>query len=182
LDIALTILLVAGPLGATDVIYFHLWKFRLYERRESVKEETTHIIRGIMVPSLTGILLLGYPEGLWFWVVAALFAFDALNTLLDVIFEPASRAPRIVPQTELAVHFLGTSLMGAAWAVFMVAGWGARLNSTAIRPRGRASFIPDWALGLGYVALAGAFALVLFEATLFVRAILRRRMLALTHS
>lgn len=175
------ILLVAGPLGATDVIYFHLWKFRLYERPESVKEETTHLLRGVLVPSVTGILLLGHPEGSWFWLVAALFAFDALNTLLDVIFEPASRSPRIVPPAELAVHFLGTTLMGAAWAIFMVAGWGTRLNTTAIRERG-ASFIPDWSLGLGYVALIGAFALVLFEASLFVRAILRRRTLALTHT
>lgn len=175
------ILLVAGPLGATDVIYFHLWKFRLYERPESVKEETTHILRGVLVPSVTGILLLGHPEGLWFWLVAALFAFDALNTLLDVIFEPASRSPRIVPPAELAVHFLGTTMMGAAWAVFLVAGWGTRFNATAIRPRGE-NFIPEWAITLGYVALVGAFALVLFEASLFVRAIIRRRTLALTHS
>lgn len=174
------ILMTAGPFGAADVIYFHLWKFRLYERPESVKEETTHLLRGVLVPSVTGILLLGYPEGAWYWVVAALFAFDALNTLLDVIFEPASRAPRIVPPSELAIHFLGTTMMGAAWAVYMVAGWGARLNATAIRPRG-ASIIPDWALTLGYGALVGAFALVLFEASLFVRAVLRRRTLALTH-
>ena len=180
-DLALAILLTAGPLGATDVIYFHLWKFRLFERPESVKEELTHIARGVLVPAATGLLLLGRPSGLWFWVVAALFAVDALNTLLDVMFEPASRAPRIVPPAELAVHFTGTTLMGAAWAVFMVAGWDARLGPTAIVPRGE-SFLPAWSLLLGYGALVGAFALVAFEATLFARAVIRRRSLALAHT
>ena len=135
----------------------------------------------LLVPAATGILLLGRPSGLWFWVVAALFAFDALNTLLDVMFEPASRAPRIVPPAELAVHFLGTSLMGAAWAVFMVAGWDARLGPTAIAPRGE-SFLPEWMLLLGYGALLGAFALVTFEALLFARAVLRRRSPELAHT
>ena len=174
MDVALFILMCAGPLGALDVTYFHLWKFRLYQRPESVKEEVTHILRGFLVPAASGILLLGRPEGAWFWVVAWLFAFDSLNTLLDVIFEPASRAPRIVPPAELAVHFVGTSMMGAAWAVFMWGGWDARLSPTAIAPR-VGSFIPQWSIDLGFVALFGAFALVLFETFLFTRAVLSRR-------
>lgn len=180
-DLALAILLTAGPLGATDVIYFHLWKFRLFERPESVKEEVTHIARGVLVPLVTGILLLGHPSGLWYWAVAGLFAFDGLNTLLDVMFEPASRSPRIVPPAELAVHFVGTTLMGAAWAVFMVAGWDARNGPTAILPRGE-SFLPEASFVLGYVALLGAFALVAFEALLFARAVLRRRSPELAHT
>jgi hypothetical protein len=181
MDVALFILMCAGPLGALDVTYFHLWKFRLYQRPESVKEEVTHILRGFLVPAASGILLLGRPEGGWFWAVAGLFAFDSLNTLLDVIFEPGSRAPRIVPPAELAVHFLGTSMMGAAWAVFMWGGWDSRLNPTAIAPRVN-SFIPDWSISLGFVALFAAFALVLFETFLFTRAVLRRRTLAAAHA
>jgi hypothetical protein len=173
-DIALFVLLVAGPIGAIDVIYFHLWKFRLFERPESVKEEITHIIRGFVAPTATGILLLGSPHGLWFWTVAALFALDALNSLLDVIFEPGSRAPRGVPPSELAIHFLGVSFMGAAWALYMVLGWNAGYDPTAIMPRTH-GFVPDWAITLGYLAVAAAFALVIFETSLFLRAIARRR-------
>lgn len=181
MDIPLMILLSAGPLGALDVIYFHLWKFRLYERPESVKEEITHLMRGFLVPVISGILLFGHPEGNWFWFVAALFAFDTLNSLLDVVFEPSSRAPRIVPRTELAIHFTGITAMGAAWAVYMFVGWNTRLSATALRPHGE-GHLPALMLGLGYLALAGAFALVIVEATLFARALLKRRSLTLANS
>ena len=177
MDIPLIILLTAGPIGAVDVIYFHLWKFRLFERPESVKEEITHLLRGYLVPVATGILLLGRPEGGWFWLVFALFVFDGLNSLLDVIFEPASRAPRIVPPAELSVHFFGVSLMGAAFATFMLSGWGARHHATALTPH-TGSFLPDAIFLLGFFGLAGATGLASFEAYLFIRAI-RRRAVAL---
>ncbi len=174
MDIPLIVLLTAAPLGAFDVIYFHLWKFRLFERPESVKEEITHLLRGYLVPVATGILLLGRPEGGWFWLVFGLFVFDGLNSLLDVIFEPASRAPRIVPPTELSVHFFGMSLMGAAFATFILSGWDARHHATALTPH-TGSFLPDSFFRLGFVGLAGAIALATFEAFLFLRASKRRR-------
>lgn len=174
MDIALLVLLVAGPIGAIDVVYFHLWKFRLFERPESVKEEITHLIRGIVAPTTTGILLLGYPRGLWFWTVAATFAIDSLNSFLDVIFEPGSRSPRGVPPSELAIHFVGTSMMGAAWALFMVYGWNSRLEPTSLVPRTDGLF-PGWAINMSLGALASAYALVAFEAFLFLRATARRR-------
>ena len=174
MDIALLVLLVAGPVGAIDVIYFHLWKFRLFERPESIKEETTHLIRGVLAPTTTGILLLGYPHGFWFWIVTITFALDSLNTFLDVIFEPASRAPRGVPPAELAIHFVGTSMMGAAWALYMVLGWNNRLEPTALIPRTN-GLLPEWGINMGVAAVCGAYLLVTFEACLFLRAIMRRR-------
>lgn len=174
MDIPLLVLLVAGPIGAIDVIYFHLWKFRLFERPESVKEEATHLIRGVVAPTTTGILLLGNPRGLWFWIVAATFAFDSLNSLLDVIFEPASRSPRGVPPAELAIHFLGITMMGAAWALYMVLGWNTRLEPTMLVSR-TDSFFPDWGINMAFATVCGAYALVVFEASLFLRAVARRR-------
>ena len=178
MEIPLLILLTAAPIGAFDVIYFHLWKFRLFERPQSVKEEITHIMRGYLVPVATGILLLGHPEGRWYWLVLGLFALDALNSLLDVIFEPASRLPRIVPPSELAVHFVGISSMGAATATFILAGWATRDSATALTPH-TGSFLPDSFYKLGFLGLAGAFALTTFEVFLFLRAVRRRRVAAL---
>jgi hypothetical protein len=177
MEIPLIILLAAAPFGAFDVIYFHLWKFRLYQRPESVKEEITHILRGILVPAMMGILLFGRPEGVWFWLVFGLFVFDTLNTLLDVILEPASRAPRIVPPSELSIHFLGTTLMGAAFATFILGGWDSRHHATALTPH-TGSFLPEWFFLSGYGGVVAAFALVIFEASLFARA-LKRRAIAL---
>ena len=175
MDVTLILLLSAAPIGAFDVIYYHLWKFRLFERPESTREEVTHILRGFLVPALTGILLIGRPEGTWFWVVLILFALDSLNTLLDVVFEPRSRAPRGVPPSELAVHFVGTTAMGAALATFILAGWASRLHATDLTPH-VGTVMPGWFFKFGYFGLVGAFALVIFEACLFARAISRRAM------
>src|SRR4029453_12489215 len=91
MEVPLLILFSAAPVGALDVLYFHMWKFRLYQRPRSVKEERTPTRPGVVFPIITIILLLGRPEGSWFWAVALLFGFDSLNTLLDVVFEPESR-------------------------------------------------------------------------------------------
>jgi len=173
MDVTLVILLSAAPIGAFDVVYFHLWKFRLFSRPESVTEEITHLLRGVLVPALTGIILIGRPEGTWFWVVVVLFALDSLNTFLDVIWEPGSRAPRGVPATELGVHFVGTTAMGTALAAFIIYGWDGRLRTTELRPH-VGSFLPDWFFPFAYIGLASAFVLAIFEASLFLRALKQR--------
>ena len=176
MEVTLLILLSAAPVGAFDVIYFHLWRFRLFERPESAKEEITHILRGLLVPAFTGILLVGRPEGTWFWIVTILFALDSLNTFLDVMFEPSSRAPRGVPPTELGVHFIGTSAMGAAWATFMLAGWAGRLHPTGISAH-IDTFLPDWFFTFGYVGVTTAFLLVIVEGVLFANALKQRSLI-----
>ncbi|HXI25826.1 MAG TPA: hypothetical protein VNG71_18355 [Pyrinomonadaceae bacterium] len=174
MELTLIILLSAAPIGAFDVIYYHLWKFRLFERPESFKEEITHILRGLLAPTLGGIVLIGRPAGLWFWVVVALFACDTINSLVDVMLEPASRLPRTVPPLELASHFIGTTSTGAAWAVFMLSGWGTRSLPNALMPYTH-SFLPSWFFPLAFGTLFAAYSLLFFEAFLFTRAILRRR-------
>lgn len=166
-------MLVAAPFGAFDVIYFHLWKFRLFERPESVKEEITHILRGFLVPAMMAVLLIGRPEGSWFWLVFGLFLIDTFNTLLDVVFEPGSRAPRIVPPSELSIHFIGTTMMGAAFATFLLAGWEARHHATALAPH-TGSILPAWFFSFGYGGILTAFAIVIFETSLFARALKKR--------
>src|SRR5687768_17395285 len=135
MKIALWILLIAGPIGAIDVVYFHLWKFRLYSRPQSRAEEVTHLVRGLAVPAVFAALLLGRPQGTIFWLVTAVFFIDTLNSLIDVMIEPKSRASLGgVPPAEIAVHFIGTTMLGAAWAMFMFDGWTTRNAPSALVP------------------------------------------------
>jgi len=169
MQLALWLLLIAGPIGATDVLYFHLWKFRLYRRPQSRKEEITHLFRGIAVPVIFALLLLGRPEGRYFWIVAALFLFDTVNSLIDVMIEPASRASLGgVPPNELAVHFIGTSMMGAAWATFMITGWPGRTAPPTLAHWPPGTF-PSWLAPMAWGAVAVSVLLVLFEAGLVAR-------------
>ena len=173
MKLALLLLLIAGPIGATDVIYFHLWKFRLYRRPQSRGEEITHLLRGAAVPAIFAVLLLGRPQGTIFWLVAALFAIDTMNSLIDVMIEPRSRAPIGVPPAELAVHFIGTSMMGAAFAMFVFDGWATR-NAPAALVRWSPGELPAWLPSMAWGAVAFAVGLVLFEAALVAKYSLRR--------
>jgi hypothetical protein len=168
MHIATWLLFLAGPVGAIDVIYFHLWKFRLYSRPQSRAEELTHIIRGVMVPAVFAVLLIGRPEGTLYWIVAALFFLDTLNSLLDVMIEPRSRAPIGVPPQELAIHFIGTTMMGASWATYMIAGWATRSAPSALIRWPPGTF-PPWLPSLAWGALAFGVVLVLVETMLVVR-------------
>jgi len=165
--IPLLILLAAGPVGALDVLYFHIWKFSLYSRPQSSGEQLVHLIRAVVAPLLFAILLAGRPEGAWYWLVAVLFAMDTINSAVDVVLEPASRAPIGVPRAELALHFIGTMAMGAAWGTFMVAGWDTRNGAAALRAH---TDLPPAIALLAWSSLAIAAAVFLFETLLVFRA------------
>lgn len=168
--VPLLLLLAAGPVGALDVIYFHLWKFRLYARPQSAREQTVHLVRGLFVPSIVAVLLMGRPEGACFWLVAALFAADTINSLIDVLLEPASRAPVGIPPAELALHFLGATMMGAAWATFMSEGWEFRAAPALLRAH---KALPQPLVLAAWAGVAAAFALLAVETVLTLRARLR---------
>ena len=169
-DMHLTIWLLAaaGPIGAIDVVYFHLWKFRLYSRPQSRAEELTHITRGVMVPVVFAMLLVGRPEGTLFWIGAALFFLDMLDGILDVMFEPRSRAPIGVPPLELAIHFIGTTMMGASWGIYMITGWATR-NAPSALIRWAPGTFPPWLPTLAWGGLASGLVLVLVETALVVK-------------
>lgn len=166
MHLPLYILLIAAPAGAIDVLYFHIWKFRLYARPQSSREQGLHLVRDLLAPSIFTALLVGRPEGACFWLVAALFAADMINSLIDVIVEPASRAPTGVPPAELVLHFIGTTAMGAAWATFMAAGWVTRNAPATLRAN---TDIQQPIVLLAWSGLAIALAILLLETALFLR-------------
>ncbi len=172
MEYTVLILLAAGPLGAIDVVWYHLLKFKLYSRPQSVREEVTHILRGIFFPLGLGVLLLGRPEGLWFWGVTGVFVVELVNSLVDITLEPESRLPARVPGLELVIHYVGATLMGAAAACFMVLEWGAGSRPTALTPHGLET-LSIWILPIGYLTFAVAVALVVTETLLFARYRLR---------
>jgi hypothetical protein len=108
-------------LGAVDLFYFHIWKYKLHTRPESRYEHKLHMAFGfLMVPVA---LLLYYRDlggiGLW---AAVFFVAAALATeLLDVFSENDSRASLGGLSTgEYALHVVLTILKVASFA-FMFA-------------------------------------------------------------
>lgn len=162
---AFELLMLAALLGAVDVLYFHLYRFRLYAQPGSVAEESTHLARHLLFVGIVLTLLLQPPSATA--IVLTLFVLDLANNVADVLLEKSSRAPLGgLPPAEYLVHVLATLLTGMAISAFW---WAppAALSTTQVA-RGWAT------VGLG-VALFAA------EGSLFARALLSRPACASRH-
>lgn len=151
-------LLAASMIGAFDVLWWHLYKFRLYDQPGSVLEEVTHLVRYLLFLGIAVALVTADdPRGVQ-WLVVALFAADIAVTTVDVLAEPESRAPLGgLPRLEYLVHILATFLLGGAAATFW---WSAERGGSPLTTFDDVRLLA--AIGLTAV-------LLLTETTLFVR-------------
>lgn len=165
--IPLAIICVAAPLGALDISYFHIYRFRLYARRSARAETVTHLLRGAIVCAAVWMLARYEPRGAWFALLAALFGIDFGNTVVDVVLEPRSRAALGgIPPLEYLIHFVGATANGAIGASFLVSGWPLFTEPSALVP----STLPSWLSTTGVVISAGALLTTLFESALMLHA------------
>ena len=135
MSLPLALLVIVAPIGAVDMLYFHLWKYRLFSSPSSRGETVTHILRSVTVAVLAWLLGHYNAHGLWFWVVGSLFVIDFVNSIVDVAIEPRSRAAfGGVPSAEAAIHNVGTAALGAIAALYFSSGWEQRLLPTALVP------------------------------------------------
>lgn len=122
-------------LGAVDLLYFHIWKYRLHTRAESRYEHKLHMAFAfLMVP--VAYLLFYQDFGGWaLWAGVAAVAAALGTELLDVFSENDSRASLGGLSTaEYALHVVLTILKVAAFAFIFastpIAAWS--LSSPAV--------------------------------------------------
>ena len=158
----LLILCALAPIGAIDVLYYHLYRFRLFERDHSVAEEITHLVRHVCFVALVALLA----SGVGGWadrVILVLLVVDLINSAADVLLEPRSRAPLGgLPAGEYFLHFLGTFGTALATASYLF-----ERQSLPIEP---AEGLLAWQ---SVARVASGLAVFGLEAGLFVRARLR---------
>jgi hypothetical protein len=122
--ILLILMTIAAPLGAIDVKYYHLWKFKLYREPSACWETVTHLIRGYLFAAGAYLIINFEFHGIWFWILGTLFIFDFVNEVADVILEPASRAPLGgIPKLEYLIHIIGATMGGAIATAYFTLGW-----------------------------------------------------------
>ena len=170
-SLPLVLIAIVAPMGAIDVFYFHIYKFRLHARAESWTETLTHVFRGVFLGLFTLLITAATPHGAWFWVGAALIAADVLNNLADIIVEPKARAAfGGLPPAEYVMHMIGGSVSGAvALGYLLIFGPYAGLPTELAAPAH-----PVWLMINGYVIAFSAFAIAAVETSLMARSILRR--------
>jgi hypothetical protein len=163
LTTTLTILAAVGTIGAIDVLYYHLYRFRLYSQPGCVAEEVTHLLRNAIFIAVLLVCMQPASEG-WAAVMFVLFAADMTNSVVDVLIERRSReALGGLPSGEYLVHILSTFGTGLA-----VASYTASLGSPAPALEGLLWWQIWGMVAMGVVLLA-------VEGALFARAIAARR-------
>ena len=173
-DLPLWILSIAAPLGAFDVLYFHMYRFRLHDRPASWAETATHVLRGLLIGGFAFLLANYQPQGAWFWLGAALIVGDTLNNIADVVLEPKAReALGGLPPAEYLIHVVGATVSGLIGATYLLAFWPMAALPTALAP----AALPAWLAVNGNLIAFGAVAIALTEATLMARSMLRARAL-----
>lgn len=162
LTTTLTILAAVGTIGAIDVLYYHLYRFRLWSQPGCVAEEVTHLLRNAIFVAVLLVCMQPSSQG-WATVMFVLFAADLTNSVVDVLIERRSReALGGLPSGEYLVHILSTFGTGIA-----VASYTAALGSPAPVVEGLLWWQIWGMIGMGVALLA-------IEGALFARAIAAR--------
>lgn len=160
MNLTLTVIGIVAPIGAIDVVYYHLWKFRLYDRQESCAEQVTHLFRQAAFLGIVALLGAGVSKATDA-VILGLFAIDLVSSALDVLVEHASRRSLGgLPRGEYFLHFVGTFGSAVAATVYMV--------ERQARPLAAA---PTWQVAM---LLPVGVLLFAIEAGLFARSLAKR--------
>jgi hypothetical protein len=171
---ASVLLLVIGVLGAFDIAFFHVRTARLLERPECRREAWTHVVRGV-VYALQFVLVPNVRfEGAWVVALVVLFVVDAAVAAIDVLVEPASRAPQGgLPRGEYFMHIVLSVLVGAMLHAALGTAWADRAAETSV------SLTPNAPLGLrlalGAMSVASLLGAVRDAATLVEASLPRPR-------
>jgi hypothetical protein len=164
MPVTFTLLLVLGAVGVLDVGWYHLLSLRLYKDPRARSEQLAHLSRGLLYVAMLCLVLPVTPRGRWVDVGFALFAADAVNTVVDTWLERDSR-PTGLPHGEYMVHVAGSVLVGATAVAFGFEAWPLRDHATALVTRTEPAALA-WA---GWVMVGLVTSVVLIEAGLHAR-------------
>ena len=102
-------------ISMVDGLYFHLLKYKLYERPQSLQEHITHSIRAVLFAPIVYILFAANHAGWLLWLGVMIVLLDLAIETWDVIIERKSRADLGGLSTaEYFVHINATTFRVAA--------------------------------------------------------------------
>jgi hypothetical protein len=110
-----------GAIGTFDVLYYHLHRFRLYERPESYGEHLLHTANVLLTPLVVAGLYVGRTGGLTLWLATGVAAGQVVVLLWDVLVEHDSRAQLGgLPRPEYFIHIVVVMMHAASLALVLV--------------------------------------------------------------
>ena len=158
----LFLLCLFGLLGSVDIVYYHLYRCRLYQSASSRREQVTHLLRLAVFPGILFWVLFVLSGGWAAMGLLLLLLFDFANSLLDTYLEPKSREPRGgLPRGEYLLHAV---LMGIHVGLLVLVF--EEVFKVLDKPFGLSLGIisaPGWARVLGFQLGVGSLVLLVVE-------------------
>jgi hypothetical protein len=104
--IAVILLVLFTFVATVDGLYFHLYKYRLFKRKESIVEHHLHTLNSFLFPFTVFFLFVINCAGYLLWICVFLSAITLLIEFLDVFEEKSSRK-RLggLTSLEYSMHF-----------------------------------------------------------------------------
>jgi hypothetical protein len=113
--LSIIFLILFAAVAAVDGIYYHLLKYRLFERKESIFEHRLHTVRAFLFIPIVYLLFYGDFSGLLLWAGLIFVGADLIVELVDVFSENDSRAGiGGLTSAEYAAHVTATTFRIAA--------------------------------------------------------------------
>lgn len=167
--VPLILMVIATPLGALDVLYYHMWKFKLYKQPTAFWETITHLFRGFLFVGGAFFIINYELHGSWFWFLGAFFILDFVNEVADVLTETSSRAPLGgIPPLEYLVHIVGSTFAGAIAMSYFILAWKFQSEPTAIVSVSSNAFHPMLLVSV-WIMITIGLVITLLETYLFLK-------------
>ncbi|MBL8631804.1 MAG: hypothetical protein JNM40_01175 [Myxococcales bacterium] len=132
---AVLCLVLFTTIAGVDGLYFHLYRYRLYERPASLYEHKLHTLNAVLFVPQVVLLFCLESSGLWLWLSLLLFVVTVAVEVTDVLCEEASRRDLGgLTRIEYLMHFLMAGLR-FGWVMPLLFGRPAQawsLSQTAI--------------------------------------------------
>lgn len=97
-------------LATYDGFYLHIWKYRLFDRQESLFEHKTHTIRAILFPLIVWLLFINETNFSLFLTGIALVVLDVIVLGIDAYHEKESRSfMGGLPKWEYIIHLFANA-------------------------------------------------------------------------
>lgn len=92
ITIAVVLIALSATVAIADGVYFHLIKYKLYARRESIAEHLTHTLRAVLFGPMIYLLFGRCFGGLALWGALGMVLVDFAIQSWDVLIERTSRS------------------------------------------------------------------------------------------
>lgn len=107
-------------LAIYDGLYLHLWKFELFNRKESEMEHKIHTVRALLFPVIVYFLLIDKTT-IGVYIGIAFFLADLIVLFLDAYYEEDSREFMDgLPRWEYIIHIFANSFHFASIVLIII--------------------------------------------------------------